>query len=52
MRQPAGKIIEPVEVRHGQLFKRPGGKLASDAHTRVNQRTVILFPCPQQISWN
>jgi hypothetical protein len=36
--------MEPLEIRHGELLKRPGGKLASDAHTRVNQRTVVLFP--------
>jgi hypothetical protein len=44
VRQPAGKVIEPVEVRHGQLLKRLGGKLAYGAHTRVNKPTAVLFP--------
>src|ERR1700722_362554 len=44
MGQPAGKVIERLEVRHGKLLERPVGKLASHAHTRVNKRRRILFP--------
>jgi len=44
MCQPAGKIIEPLEVRHGQLIKRIRWQVLSDMHTRVNQPMIVLFP--------